>query len=89
MMPRNREIQRLLAAKAHLIDGARLPVSYETFLSHYSSWEIAHKRWKEQGIPYSWHANTNWPRDFEKDVRNSFIYLKDLHSDLLGKLSKD
>jgi hypothetical protein len=50
LMLRNREIQKLLASKAHLIDGSKLPESFEIFLSHYSSWEIAHKRWKRQKV---------------------------------------
>ena len=88
LMPRNRQIRELLANKAHLIDGEKLPPSYEEFLLHYSSWEIAHKRWKEQGVAYSWHSNTNWPGEFASDVRNSFSALKREHAYLLGQLAQ-
>jgi hypothetical protein len=87
LMPRNRQIRELLATKAHLIDGRELRASYQEFLLHYSSWEIAHKRWKEQDVSYSWHSQINWPREFAIDVSNSFTSLKRQHANLLGQLT--
>jgi len=87
LMPRNRQIRELLATKAHLIDGKELPPSYTEFLLHHSSWEIAHKRWKDQSVTYNWHSHTNWPREFAKDVRHSFFRLKEEHANLLGRLT--
>lgn len=87
LMPRNRQIRELLATKAHLIDGGELPQSYTAFLLHHSSWEIAHKRWKDESVSYSWHSHTNWPRGFAEDVRSSFSRLKQRHASLLGQLT--
>lgn len=66
-LPRNRQIQLLLASKPHLIEGPEVPRSYIEFLKHSSSWELAHRRWKEKGVEYGWHSKVNWPRSFEKD----------------------
>lgn len=87
LMPRNRQIRELLATKAHLIDGRELPSSYTEFLLHHSSWEVAHKRWKDQKVGYNWHSHINWPREFAMDVRNSFSRLRGEHSNLLGQLT--
>lgn len=88
LMPRNRQIQTLLASKPHLIEGARMPTSYIDFLHHHSSWELAHRRWKEQGVEYSWHSAINWPRHFEKEVLDTFAEIKGRHAVLLGQLGK-
>lgn len=87
-MPRNRQIQALLASKPHLIEGAKLPDSYVEFLRHYSSWELAHRRWKEQDVEYSWHSEINWPESFANDVLNTFTRIKERHAALLGQLGE-
>lgn len=85
-LPRNRRIQELLASRAHLIKGPRLPKSYAEFLKHYSSWEIAHKRWLEQKVEYTWKSSVNWSEQFEIDVLETFTRLRKRHSKILGKL---
>jgi hypothetical protein len=83
-MPRNEAIQSLLSSKAHLIVGDRMPESYLQFVDHHNSWRISHARWKEEGVSYSWHAKTNWPRQFELDVIDSFARLKNTQAQLAG-----
>jgi hypothetical protein len=85
-LPRNERIKALLMRKTHLIDGPVLPDSYISFLDHCNSWAINHRRWKEQGVKYSWHSKINWPAAFEEEVLASFRDLKRRHADLLGKL---
>ncbi len=85
-IPRNEEIKRLLMSKPHLIEGSKFPKSYVAFLDHHNSWMIRHKRWKEEGVEYSWHSKINWPREFEQEVIETFEVLKEKHSVLLGEL---
>jgi hypothetical protein len=88
LMPRNRRIQKLLESHPHLIEGEKMPHSYVEFLKHHSSWEIAHRRWKEQQVEYSWHSEVNWPKDFQVDVLDEFRKIKERHAALLGQLGK-
>lgn len=83
-MPRNSAIEALLASNAHLIDGVKLPDSYVAFLDHHNSWHIEHLRWKEEGIPYSWHSKENWPDQFENEVLSTFERLMGEHGRLIG-----
>lgn len=88
-LPRNEQIKELLTSKTHLIEGTRFPDSYVAFLDHQNSWSIQHKRWKEEGIEYSWHSKINWPVDFEREVIETFEFLKAKHTALLGKLTQN
>ena len=83
-MPRNQRIQELLAGKSHLIHGNEIPESYLTFLDHYNSWQITHKRYKEEGVPYQWHSKANWPKQFEDDIICTFRELKETQAKLIG-----
>lgn len=85
-LPRNERIKALLMAKSHLVDGIDFPKSYVAFLDHCNSWAINHKRWKEQGVKYSWHSEVDWPDEFEREVIATFEKLKATHSTLIGKL---
>jgi hypothetical protein len=85
-LPRNRQIQALLASKSHLIEGAKIPDSHIEFLKHYSSWELAQK---EQGAEYNWHSEVYWPRSFEYDVLTTFAQFKQRHAALLGRLGNE
>jgi hypothetical protein len=76
------------ASKPHLIEGAKIPDSYIEFLKHYSSWEITHRRWKEQGVEYNWHSEVSWPTSFENDILNAFAKIKERHAALLGQLGE-
>jgi hypothetical protein len=87
-LPKNERIKQLLMSKAHLIEGARFPASYVAFLDHHNSWVIRHKRWKEEGVEYSWHSKINWPKEFEEEVIGTFESLKAKHSELLGELTR-
>ncbi|WP_052867428.1 hypothetical protein [Streptomyces niger] len=87
LMPRNRAIQNLLAAKAHLIDAAHMPASYLAFLDHHNSWHVSHLRWKEEGVPYRWHSRTPWPEEFACDVITAFENLKQRQEELAGTLT--
>lgn len=86
-LPRNERIKSLLMSKTHLIEGAKFPQSYVFFLDYCNSWAFNHRRWKEQGIEYSWHSKINWPEEFEKEIIATFEELKERHSALAGKLS--
>ena len=86
-LPRNENIKHLMMSKAHLIEGPKFPESYLAFLDHCNSWLINHRRWKEQGVEYSWHSKINWPGKFAKDVIETFEQLKARHTALVGKLS--
>ncbi len=77
-MPRNEAIQSLLSSKTHLIVGARMPDSFMAFIEHYNAWRVTHLRWKNEGVPYSWHSKVNWPMKFETDVIESYERLKNL-----------
>ncbi|MFE3057132.1 hypothetical protein [Nocardia sp. NPDC059239] len=83
-MPRNLKIQTLLSSHTHLIVGETMPPSYLGFMEHYNSWRTVHQRWKDEGIEYCWHSRTDWPRDFDKDVADTFDALKKEHSRLVG-----
>lgn len=86
-LPRNEKIKNLLMSKSHLVEGPKFPQSYITFLDHHNSWAINHRRWKEQGVKYSWHSKINWPQEVEKEVIDTFEKLKARHSALVGKLT--
>jgi hypothetical protein len=86
-LPRNEKIRSLLESKAHLVEGPEFPKSYVDFLDHCNSWAINHRRWKEQGVKYSWHSRINWPERFEEDVIETFQTLKSRHAELVGALS--
>ncbi len=85
-LPRNTHIKELLRTKAHLVDDSSFPDSYVLFFDHCNSWAINHKRWKEQGVAYSWRSKINWPDDFESEVLHTFRSLKARQSQLIGKL---
>jgi hypothetical protein len=85
-MPLNREIRRLLSTKTHLIEGSVMPDSFDIFLKHYSTWEIRHLRWTKEQVEYSWHSSTDWPKEFESNVREAFRILKERHTRLIGQL---
>jgi hypothetical protein len=84
-MPRNEKIKELLSQQTHLLYDSRMVDSYRQFLMHHNSWSIRHLRWKKEGIPYSWHSGTNWPRQFGEDVLNAYAKLEDEHKRLLAK----
>lgn len=86
-MPRNAKIKELLAANTHLVTGDRLPTTYITFLDHYNSWEFEHRRWKTDGIEYSWHSKIDWPPAFEEEVLSTFNDLMREHAGLRGEIS--
>lgn len=88
-LPRNEFIKVLLKTKAHLIDGGEFPKSYVEFLDHCNSWAINHRRWKEQGVAYSWHSRINWPTRFEKQALATFQSLKQKHAELIGALTSN
>ncbi|WP_447035889.1 hypothetical protein [Streptomyces sp. DSM 118878] len=83
-MPRNEAIQRLLSSKTHLIAGDQMPDSFMEFIAHYNAWRVTHLRWKEDGVPYSWHSKVNWPMKFEVDVIESYERLKNLQIQMAG-----
>jgi hypothetical protein len=82
-LPRNRKMKALISTKTYLVDGPAIPNSFLTFLDHHNSWQINHKRWQKEHIPYSWHSTINYPETFEEDVLNSFKSLKARHHQLL------
>jgi hypothetical protein len=86
-MPRNRQIRDLLATKTHLIEGERVPSSYQQFLEHYKSWEINHLRWTEDGIKYPWHSRVNWPSEFSREALDTFYRIKHRHWTLVNQSS--
>lgn len=86
-LPRNDQIKTLLKTKAHLIVGPGFPESYVSFLDHCNSWAVHHRRWKEDGTPYSWRSKVNWPTEFEREVLATFLALKARHAQLLGTLT--
>jgi hypothetical protein len=86
-LPRNEKIKDLLKSKTHLIEGPEFPESYVRFLDHCNSWAINHRRWKDQGIEYSWRSKINWPEEFGIEVLDTFKSLKAKHARLLGQLS--
>ena len=63
-----------------------MPVSFETFLKHYSSWEIKHLGWTKSKVEYSWHSSIDWPSEFSEEVIDTFQTLKRRHYELVGKL---
>jgi hypothetical protein len=83
-MPRNEAIQNLLSSNTHLIVGDRMPDSFLAFIEHYNSWRVTHLRWKEEGLPYSWHSKANWSGSFETDVIETYGRLKNLQIELAG-----
>ena len=86
-LPRNETIKNLLRSKAHMVQGDHLPESYVSFLDHCTSWSINRRRWKEQGVAYSWRSKINWPDKFENEVLATFRELKGTHAHLRGKLT--
>jgi hypothetical protein len=88
LMPRNAAIQELLATKGHLIAGRTMPPSYLDFMKHYNAWRVSHLRWKEEGIKYSYHSKTNWPRQFATDIVATFEELMQRHATLLGAVAR-
>lgn len=78
--PRNDAIQKLLAEKAHLIegppDGPLIPRSYVQFLEHHNGWKMQHRLWREQGRPYPWCWTSSWPDTFTDEVALTFRALK-------------
>jgi hypothetical protein len=86
-LPRNEKIKSLLMSKTHLLEGSDFPPSHLLFLDHCNSWALSHRRWKDQGVEYSWHSKINWPADFEEDVVKTFQELRAHHAALIGRLS--
>ena len=86
-LPRNEKIKNLLMSKTHLLEGGDFPQSHLLVLDHCNSWAVSHRRWKDQGVEYSWHSRINWPEDFEEDVVNTFQALRAHHAALIGRLS--
>ncbi|HYW70499.1 MAG TPA: hypothetical protein VE961_05665 [Pyrinomonadaceae bacterium] len=87
--PKNEKIRELLMNNTHLIEGSEMPASYVRFLEHYNSWRIEHLRWKQEGVPYSWHSKMNWPLEFSSDVLNTFKTLKARQAVYKGKVFGD
>jgi len=86
-LPRNERIKSLLMAKTHLVDGPTFPPSYVEFLNHCNSWDISHRRWREQGVAYSGFPKVDWPDEFEADVIKTFQNLRSRHASLIGRLA--
>lgn len=86
-LPTNKRMKELLMSNTHLIDGGHFPQSYVAFLDHCNSWMMRHKRWKDQGVEYSWHSKINWPEEFRHEVVATFESLKAKHAALLGELT--
>jgi hypothetical protein len=82
-MPRNRQIRDLLATNPHLLEGRRMPESWQQFLEHYKSWEINHLRWTKEGIAYPWRSRVNWPTDFSTEILDTCYRLKQRHWSLV------
>jgi hypothetical protein len=70
-----------------LIEGNQLPESYLRFLEHYSSWKLDHLRWQKDGVEYSWHSRINWPKEFDRDIHDTFASLKERHALLLDEVA--
>jgi hypothetical protein len=87
-LPGNERIRELLAENTHLIEGDRMPASYQAFLEHYSSWKLEHLRWEKEGAEYRWHSRVNWPIEFERDVHETFESLMERHAALRGKVRR-
>jgi hypothetical protein len=85
-LPRNERIKELIMSKTHLIEGEEIPESYKTFLDHCNSWQIKHLRWKKENVDYNWRSKINWPKEFSKDVLDTFSKIKKRHSSLIFKL---
>lgn len=86
-MPRNEKIKELLMKNTHLIDGEGIPESYVTFLDHCNSWQINHLRWKTDKKEYSWRSKIDWPKQFSKDVLDTFYHLRKRHATLIHELN--
>jgi len=85
-LPRNEKIKSLLMSKTHLIEGEEIPESYITFLDHCNSWQINHLRWKKENVEYSWRSKIDWPKEFSKDVLDTFKTLRRRHASLIFEL---
>ena len=88
-LPRNGRIKELLMTKTHLIEGTKIPASYQSFLDHHNSWKINHLRWQKEGVEYSWRSKVNWPQEFDENILTTFERLKTRHAKFLQELSKD
>ena len=86
--PRHEKIKTLISSKTHLIEGEKVPKSFLTFVEHYNSWLMHHKRWQQQGVKYPGYSKIAWPLEFNEEVLSTFEMLKKRHSILIGKISE-
>jgi hypothetical protein len=66
LMPRNDRMCALVRGKRDLVDGTDLPPAWKVLLEHQDGWNAAHRRWKEQGVKYPWHAPSPFPKNLER-----------------------
>jgi hypothetical protein len=68
LMPRNGRMCALVRSMRDLADGPELPSAWKALLEHQDGWAAQHRRWKEHGVEYPWHAPTPFPRNLERSL---------------------
>lgn len=81
LMPRNERMCALIRAKRDLVDGPELPATWTALLVHQDGWRALHEKYKKDGVAYSWHSPTPFPRRLQPELEES---IKALEARLAG-----
>jgi len=77
-------IRELLRTKLYLLEDARTPTSFATYIQHSVQEEAQQDLWNEWSIDTSFLEGTPYPREFHEDVKTT---LKKLGSQYRGELA--
>jgi hypothetical protein len=87
--PINKKIIELIRTKIYLLEEKELPESYHAFLKHAAGFEALHRLWKEVGESTDKMVKgVGWPEQFNTDVYQSLVRLKECYQKCLEKLGK-
>ncbi len=84
--PLHEMIRNILMSKLHLVEGLRVPESFEQYLEHSTQQLVQHRLWKELEVPTDHIPGIPWPDRFSKDVKKSLSILMKRYDDCLHDL---
>jgi hypothetical protein len=69
--PLHDQIGVLLRTKLYLLEGARVPRSFEKYLEHATQESCQHRLWSELSIDTAHVKGPSWPSEFHDDVKGA------------------
>lgn len=84
--PFHEKIREILMTRLHLVEGSRMPKSFEQYLEHSTQQLIQHRLWKELNVSTDHIEGIPWPRKFHEDIQTAMDTLMRRYDDCLNDL---